>query len=282
MRRSFLTLLFAASALAPNLACAQQGFHRGPFGLLSPRDTTDTTVHPEVKLDSISVDLPTVHILHFKGRADSLSWERAKAAAESADGYRLVVSLQDRRIWVMADQDTILSAPVAVAKGTTLEYQGRSWKFETPRGRRTVRMKEADPIWIPPDWLYAEVAEEHSLKLGRIPDRGVKLSDGRTLKVKDDEVGVFSADSGFVPLMLDEHIIFDSTLFIPPQGTKNRRVNGALGKFRLDLGEGYLLHGTPYKDSIGMAATHGCIRLRDDDIAWLYDHVPVGTHVYIY
>jgi L,D-transpeptidase YbiS len=31
-----------------------------------------------------------------------------------------------------------------------------------------------------------------------------------------------------------------------------------------------------------MAATHGCVRLRDDDIEWLYEHVPVGTKVYIY
>jgi L,D-transpeptidase YbiS len=50
----------------------------------------------------------------------------------------------------------------------------------------------------------------------------------------------------------------------------------------LNLGDGYLLHGTPYKESIGLAATHGCVRLRDEDIEWLYDHVPVGTKVYIY
>jgi lipoprotein-anchoring transpeptidase ErfK/SrfK len=42
------------------------------------------------------------------------------------------------------------------------------------------------------------------------------------------------------------------------------------------------LHGTPYKESIGLAATHGCVRMRDEDIEWLYEHVPVGTKVYIY
>ena len=30
------------------------------------------------------------------------------------------------------------------------------------------------------------------------------------------------------------------------------------------------------------AVTHGCMRLSDPDIEWLYRHVPVGTHVYIY
>jgi lipoprotein-anchoring transpeptidase ErfK/SrfK len=28
--------------------------------------------------------------------------------------------------------------------------------------------------------------------------------------------------------------------------------------------------------------THGCIRLYDEDIEWLYERVPVGTAVYIY
>jgi lipoprotein-anchoring transpeptidase ErfK/SrfK len=59
-------------------------------------------------------------------------------------------------------------------------------------------------------------------------------------------------------------------------------VEGELGKYRLDLGEGYLLHGTPDKESIGFAATHGCVRLRDEDIEWLYTYVPVGTKVYIF
>ena len=86
----------------------------------------------------------------------------------------------------------------------------------------------------------------------------------------------------FAALPTDEHIVFDDVLYVPPMGTKNRKIEGELGKYRLNLGDGYLLHGTPYKESIGLAATHGCIRLRDEDIEWLYDHVPVGTRVYIY
>ena len=36
------------------------------------------------------------------------------------------------------------------------------------------------------------------------------------------------------------------------------------------------------RNSIGKAATHGCMRLRDEDIEWLYQFVPVGTKIYIY
>lgn len=31
----------------------------------------------------------------------------------------------------------------------------------------------------------------------------------------------------------------------------------------------------------GRAATHGCMRLHDEDIEWMYLNVPVGTLVFI-
>src|SRR5262249_44346627 len=97
------------------------------------------------------VEAPRAVRYEFRSRADSLSWSRARALARRATGLHLVVSLQDRRLWAIADDDTLLDAPVAVAKGTTLEYAGREWKFSTPRGIRTVLSKESDPIWQPPD-----------------------------------------------------------------------------------------------------------------------------------
>jgi lipoprotein-anchoring transpeptidase ErfK/SrfK len=45
---------------------------------------------------------------------------------------------------------------------------------------------------------------------------------------------------------------------------------------------GYGLHGTWNTNSIGKAATAGCIRLRNDDIAELYTILPVGTTVTIH
>ena len=218
----------------------------------------------------------------FKSRADSVSWARNKALAAKSKGFRLVVSLQDRHIWAIVGSDTLLSASAAVAKGTTLEYAGREYTFTTPRGIRKVLRKESDPTWIPPDWLYVETAAENGLKVDRLTrGRNYKIEDGRMLTVRDSVVGLLD-DGEFFALPTDEHIVFDNTLFIPPVGTKNRTVYGELGRYRLDLGEGYLLHGTRYKDSIGLAATHGCVRLSDDDIEWLYEHVPVGTPVYIY
>ncbi len=219
----------------------------------------------------------------FLDRRDSLDWENARRSAERSSGFRLIVSLQDRYLWVVSDADTLLSAPVGVASGRTLEHEGRTWRFRTPRGARVVRSKETDPIWRPPDWHYAEAALEHDLALAKIPnDRPYPLPDGRTLSVRDSLVGVMGADSVFLPLRIDEHIVFGDTLYVPPLGTLNRQIKGELGRFRLDLGEGYLLHGTPDEGSVGRATTHGCLRLRDSDIEWLFEYVPIGTRVYIY
>jgi lipoprotein-anchoring transpeptidase ErfK/SrfK len=41
------------------------------------------------------------------------------------------------------------------------------------------------------------------------------------------------------------------------------------------------IHGTDEPSSIGYSASHGCIRMQVPDAEWLFDHVEVGTTVYI-
>jgi hypothetical protein len=281
-QESMKRLALFVLAFLPSCASAQ---HSGPVRAddEAPRRTVTLASQDTTPVPEQSLVVAASSERRFRSRSDSVEWLSAKAVADRSTGFRLIVSLQDKRLWAIVGEDTVLNAPVATAKGTTLKYGKRAWTFRTPRGMRTVLRKEADPVWIPPDWLYAEVASEYSLKLRKI-ERGqpIKLADGRSLVVRDTLVGVIGKDAKFYELPVDEHIVFDSTLFVPPTGTKNRRVEGELGKYRLDLGEGYLLHGTPDKESIGFAATHGCVRLRDEDIEWLYTYVPVGTKVYIF
>lgn len=205
-------------------------------------------------------------------------------SSRDSSPLRIYVSLDQRRLWVVTlDGDTLLAAPVAVGKGNVVSYAGRTWRFKTPKGVRTVIAKDADPVWIPPEWFYIEVAQEYGLAVRTLPATGpVPLADGTALTVRDDVAGIIGADSVFRELPLDEHIVFDGALFVPPLGSRNRQVKGELGRYRLDLGDGFYLHGTPHRTSVGRAATHGCLRLRDEDIEWLYEHVPVGTRVYIY
>jgi lipoprotein-anchoring transpeptidase ErfK/SrfK len=41
------------------------------------------------------------------------------------------------------------------------------------------------------------------------------------------------------------------------------------------------MHGTPDAASIGYSASHGCIRMQIPDAEWLFDHVRIGTPVFI-
>lgn len=210
----------------------------------------------------------------------------AQAQGGRADSAAMTIriSLAIRQLWVIdAAGDTLLTTSVAVGSGRTLSGTHRTWTFDTPLGETRVVAKQVNPVWIPPDWHYVEAAERHELSLARLPlDTPVKLSGGRLLVVRKNRVGIIEADSIFRPLVATEEIVFDGTLFIPPFGTEQRRVEGVLGPYRLLLANGVGLHGTDVADSIGKAVTHGCIRLRDDAIGWLYDNVPVGTKVVIY
>jgi len=59
--------------------------------------------------------------------------------------------------------------------------------------------------------------------------------------------------------------------------------NNPLGAYalKLNVDGGYLLHGTNKKYGIGMKVSHGCIRLRNDDIKTIFHNVSIGTKVKI-
>ncbi len=64
-----------------------------------------------------------------------------------------------------------------------------------------------------------------------------------------------------------------------PPGPDNPLGNRAL---RLAAGKGtYLIHGTNNPIAVGLAVTHGCIRMYPEDIEALFEMVPVGTRVSI-
>ncbi len=216
-------------------------------------------------------------------RADSLAAKSARAAASSDRRLRILVSVAERRLIVLYGTDTLMTAPAAVGMDKRLTFDGRSWTFRSPRGMRVVRRKTARDAWVPPDWHYAEVARQYHLRLARLhADSEVVLGDGSILTMRGGQAGIVRRDGNFAPLPTDEEIVFDSTLYVPPLATENRAIPGELGEYQLDLGDGYLIHGTPRKASIGTATTHGCVRVDDEQIEWLYDHIPVGTPVYIY
>jgi L,D-transpeptidase ErfK/SrfK len=85
----------------------------------------------------------------------------------------------------------------------------------------------------------------------------------------------------------------DPTWHVPVSVIKEHRENGEelekvigpgpdnpLGKFAFYLQwPSYLIHGTNKPAGVGLRSSHGCIRLYPEDIAQLFDMVPIGTQV---
>jgi L,D-transpeptidase ErfK/SrfK len=67
---------------------------------------------------------------------------------------------------------------------------------------------------------------------------------------------------------------------LPPQVPAGP--DNPLGQFAMRLAAGngtYLIHGTNNPIAVGLAVTHGCIRMYPDDVAALFPLIPVGTPV---
>lgn len=69
---------------------------------------------------------------------------------------------------------------------------------------------------------------------------------------------------------------------VPSSNDASRFDYATLGDYSLGLGNGYLIHGTLYQRLLGMPVTHGCVRLGDEDLEFVFKSLPLGAKVYIF
>ena len=139
-----------------------------------------------------------------------------------------------------------------------------------------------NPHWTPPDWHYYEKAAARGLTPVHLEEgQQYHLSDGTYLEIRGEDVGRVNQYGNFYAWTPGMELIFDDKIYIPPFGTRQRMVPNVLGPHKLVLGDGYLIHGVHdlNENSIGTAASHGCIRMNNDDLTYLYSLVETGTRV---
>jgi L,D-transpeptidase catalytic domain len=217
---------------------------------------------------------------------DSLRALMNESPAEAANQPYIVVSMADHRLWYKQGKEVLFEAPVATGSGKELAGGSNGqWRFETPRGRLTVKGKDENPAWVPPDWHYVEQARKRGLGLVHLsPGQAISAGDG-VITTQNGEVVKRYSNGSTVSLgegKEGHEIVAGGNIVIPPYGTSARRYMGTLGTRRLDLGDGYGIHGTDEPESIGHSVSHGCVRMRNEDVEKLYPMVAVGTPVYIY
>jgi L,D-transpeptidase-like protein len=215
--------------------------------------------------------------------ASTTSSTSIRRAALADRKTRILVSTAGRVLWLMRDTTVLMVAPVAVGMHEPFTWAGVTYSFKTPHSRRRVLSKAETPIWVPPDWHYFEKAAKEDLKPVQLKSgQVVELSDDTRIEVRGKEVGRVNQFGNYWPFTPGTDIVLEGKIFIPPVGSPQRRVADVLGTHKLEIGDGYLIHGTNEETSIGEAVSHGCVRMYNEDVSMLYTRVPVGTSVYIF
>ncbi|HVE73010.1 MAG TPA: L,D-transpeptidase [Thermoanaerobaculia bacterium] len=201
------------------------------------------------------------------------------ASTESAitdlqdSSFVISVSTQENKVYARRNGQLVFEAVCSTGKNETLRSQGRTMVFRTPIGRFQVKSKEENPLWVPPDWHYIEEAQKEGLEVVRL-DYGKPIGD-LYVSGKDVYSNGYAIEPG-------QTIVRGGAVVIPPVGTRARQFPDVLGTHRLNLGDGYALHGTQAVKLLGQSVSHGCVRLHNDDIARLFEMASVGDEVIIY
>ncbi len=129
-----------------------------------------------------------------------------------------------------------------------------------------------------PPTVKAEPAVEHRI-LVSIPDRKLAfLENGRVVKVYPIAVGAHSSPTPAGRFRIINRLT-DPTYYSPgvviPAGDENPLGPRWMGLNRKSFG----IHGTNEPRSIGRRASHGCIRMRNQDVLELFELVRVGDTV---
>lgn len=187
--------------------------------------------------------------------------------------FVITVSTTENTVYARRDGQLVFEAVCSTGSNSTLVTSGGTKVFRTPIGRFRIQSKEENPKWVPPDWHYVEEAQKNGLSLVYL-QRGQNIG-GLTVS------GTDVLDNG-VPLPDGQAIVRGGAVVIPPLGTRPRQFPDVLGTHRLNLGDGYALHGTQAVSQLGRNVSHGCVRLHNDDIAQLFAMANVGDEVIIY
>jgi lipoprotein-anchoring transpeptidase ErfK/SrfK len=164
------------------------------------------------------------------------------------------------------------------------------------RSLQTLPAADGTQLDIKPEGVYVFV-DTHKNRL-RVYENGKMLREaicstgsGMVLRdPRDDKVWTFDSPLGEQivrrkvkdPIWYKPDWAFIEEGQIPPKSREARMDDFSLGKYGLYMDDGYIIHGTIFQTLLGQSLTHGCIRLGDDDLEFVYKTVPVGARVYIY
>jgi L,D-transpeptidase YbiS len=83
---------------------------------------------------------------------------QAKLARLAPRGTYVVIDQTHNRLTLRKDDEVVLQAVCSAGSGMVLKEgaTGRTWVFDTPRGKFQVLSRIENPVWRKPDWAFVE------------------------------------------------------------------------------------------------------------------------------
>jgi len=165
----------------------------------------------------------------------------------------------------------------------------------TPAERAEMLEKRLDGL-APQREIYVVVDTYHNrlrVYKGSTMLREAVCSTGSGVKLRDPRNGkewIFDTPQGELrvlrkvknPIWVKPDWAFIEEGYEPPKSMRDRVDDFSLGDYGLYMRDGYIIHGTVFQSLLGKRVTHGCIRLGDDDLKFVYNTVPAGARVFLF
>ena len=160
----------------------------------------------------------------------------------SSEQQYIEISIKDQKLSLMIDSEAVFSCSVSTALNGTGQITGSGC---TPLGKHKIRMK------------IGEGCPVNSVFIGRRPTGEIY-------------------SSGLASQYPDRDWILTRILWLTgcDSGINRGGKNDTLRRF-------IYIHGTPDSEPMGKPLSHGCVRMRNDDIVKLFDMVDPGLMVMI-
>ena len=210
-----------------------------------------------------------------------------------AVAWKLVVGTALAALFGFALDPVAVGSPTVVATAADLgpsdpqmdELRGSvttlaaTFAKQAPRGRYIVIDRGNNRLWVR---TAKEVEHEAVVSTGS--GTTLKESGGKqrtwTFETPQGRLKVLSMRRN--PIWVKPDWAFLEEGEQPPTRTSERVDKGSLGEWALDLGDGYMIHGTLYERLLGRSLTHGCVRVGREDLREVARLAHPGTPVFIY
>lgn len=166
--------------------------------------------------------------------------------SQATSKVHLLIDTASQTLDVYEGDELIKQFSVSTAKNGTGQLENTGC---TPLGRHTIAQKIG----------------------GEYPMNAVFVGRVFTGEIYDDELGREHPDRDWI---LSRILWLDGC---EDGVNKGENADGVCDTFSRYI----YIHGTPDTEPMGEPMSHGCVRMRNDDVVWLYDVVDVGTEVNI-